>query len=256
MNELYYDQVLIGDSLAALAIAYYEGIPIIVTEQEFAPYYHKIGEKTKEYIWQELAMRLSLAGLMPFSDKVGRIQMKEDSVEVYGIRPYMVTVYSDNIRDIREEKNARFKEKDSVYEVVDWFFARGCQPHEHDVLYSDDDFVKEIKFFPSKRGVGNKNKDLIAISYMTKEQLEDPDYSETYVFLKTRNMMKEAGIRGPKNGIDNGIQKYLSLKIEHEERQIFPVNDFDDITLNKLKGKKPTNKELIKFEGLFGELEI
>ena len=67
-------------------------------------------------------------------------------------------------------------------------------------------------------------KDLAAISYLTDEQLADFDYSDTMVKFKVTKMMKEAGIRGARNGRDvNNPEryKYYAVKVEPAERQVF-----------------------------------
>ncbi len=66
-------------------------------------------------------------------------------------------------------------------------------------------------------------KDLAAISYLTDEQLADFNYSDTMVKFKVTKMMKEAGIRGARNGRDvNNPEryKYYAVKVEPAERQI------------------------------------
>ena len=61
------------------------------------------------------------------------------------------------------------------------------------------------------------------MSYLNKKQLEDFNYSDTYVKFKVKNLMKENGIRGPKNGRrwdDPTKWAHHSIKVEPHKREI------------------------------------
>ena len=113
--------------------------------------------------------------------------------------------------------------------VLDWISVRRGGNHPYDyILDEDSKFVRKLVFYPSHRIMGKRStvKDACAMSIMTERQLKDLDYSETYVFLKARDMMKNAGIKGAKNGTQayNGKPAYLSVKIEVAEREVFPLH--------------------------------
>ena len=94
--------------------------------------------------------------------------------------------------------------------------------------------MKEIFFYPSDRIDGNHDKkDLVAISYLTKEELRDIDFSEIYVNFKVKALMKSAGIKGRRNGRDvNNLERIIhrAIKIEHAQREVEPLvkNDYED----------------------------
>ena len=71
-------------------------------------------------------------------------------------------------------------------------------------------------------------KDLFAESFLTNEEIKDFSYSDTMVKFKVLGMMKEAGIRGSRNGKNSLYPerstvpyKYYAVKIEPSERQIY-----------------------------------
>ena len=82
-----------------------------------------------------------------------------------------------------------------------------------------------IKFFfiPSDRLDGNSDlKDAVSISYLTEAQLDEFDYSDISARFKTLYMMKQAGIRGTRNGRDMRDKtkfKYYAVKIENRLRE-------------------------------------
>ena len=123
---------------------------------------------------------------------------------------------------------------------MDWFNVRAGACHGHEIIESDSHFVNKIRFYPSERIDGRHDKkDLVAFSYLDEEQVDDLEYSETFVRLKVLDMMSVAGIHGVKNGInpDTGVQKYRSLKIESASR--------DKINLSR---PQYSDTDSIKFE--------
>jgi len=113
--------------------------------------------------------------------------------------------------------------------VLDWFNVRSGMEHEHELFETESDFIGTIHFYPSDRfGEQKKNrirKDLVAVSYLDQQQINDFDYSDTMARFKILDMMKKAGIKGARNGRDTynpNIYRYYSVKIEPTERQIIP----------------------------------
>ena len=96
--------------------------------------------------------------------------------------------------------------------------------HEYDLIYDKADFVNELIFYPSERIDGEHNlKDVVGVSYLSKEQLDDFEYSDINARFKTLYMMKQAGIKGARNGRDMKDKtkyKYYSVKLETVSRDI------------------------------------
>ena len=92
--------------------------------------------------------------------------------------------------------------------------------HDIEFLKDDDYLVKELRFYPSQRANVRGTKDAVAISYVKSSEVFDVECSEGYVTLKTRSMMKAAGIRGTSNGFTPaGRRVFGPIKIEHLHRQ-------------------------------------
>ena len=113
--------------------------------------------------------------------------------------------------------------------VLDWISVRRGGNHPYDYIEDEDSkFVKKLVFYPSERITGKRStiKDACSVSILTDRQLRSLDYSETYVFLKARDMMKKAGLKGSRNGTQayNGKPAYLSLKIAVNDREVFPLH--------------------------------
>ena len=126
------------------------------------------------------------------------------------------------------------KKQMDEYIVIDWVDVKSGMIHSYDYMETEDNFIKEIYFYPSLRidGASDK-KDLVALSYMNKEDLNDFDYADTMAKFKILKLMKEAGIRGARNGRDqNNPEKYkhYAVKIHPRKREIrkLCLDHYDD----------------------------
>ena len=220
--ELTFDKVVVGGSLSALKFALTEQLPIIIYKTK-SPHRFTEGYVLGEY--ERLCFSLSVAGLVPFSNKVESIRYQDEG-------PLRVTIKNSFLFKIHFSKLLIFDvegveglpmaegKTSELYEVVDWFDVRSGMTHEHDRIDSTSDFVKCIHFYPTERLDGHHpdKKDAAAISYMTEEQLGEFGWSETYARLKVMEMMKEAGIKGQSCGSSN-----YALRVESSFREVFPL---------------------------------
>ena len=106
---------------------------------------------------------------------------------------------------------------------MDWINVRSGLRHEHRRIESTSDFANCILFYPSERidgSTASNLKDAVVISSMTEGQILDSNYSPFYVRMRAAEMMKEAGIRGPKNGGGANGQRYRPLVLENHKREV------------------------------------
>lgn len=243
-HEYYHETIVIGGGLSALLYSYYNNFPCIFVEsdvpfrfdafdgQETLPPLGLEDDPNKSLVWQRLMATLSLAGLVPMSDKAASISIQDNKLKAITNNSRLgrfefgkLVVFDDkNIKGLPPIR----KQKIGKCRVVDWFDVRSGMEHNHDLLQTKDDFIKEVIFYPSDRfgnqTSGRLRKDLVAISHLDEDKLNDFDYSDTMAKFKITQMMKDAGIKGARNGRDTknpNIYRYYSPKIESTERQIF-----------------------------------
>ena len=184
----------------------------------------------KSELWKRLCYSLSLSGLMPLSNNASSMRVEGDLLKVYVSNTKMIKLKfsqlnifdGDNIEGLIDYSD------DTLYQVIDWIDVRSGMVHKYDRIETTSSFVNCIHFYPSERIEGNHDKkDLVAVSYLTKEQLNDINYSDTYVRFKTRNIMKELGVRGKRNGKNPNYPhsskapyRYVSLTLENNKREI------------------------------------
>ena len=192
----------------------------------------KLVGPSKLEIWEYLIFSLSLAGLLPVHNLVSSIRIEgDDTLKVSTSNSRMIRFEFKKLRIFDDENiyGLDTGPEDSKYKVVDWVNVRSGTKHEYDCFETEDNFVKEVYFHPSQRmggGANDKRKDLVSVSYLNKDQIEDFNYSDTYVKFKVKNLMEEAGIKGARNGryvADPDKYAYHSIKIEPIKREIIKL---------------------------------
>ncbi len=243
MKDFIYERnkVVIGSSLESLLYAYKTNSAIFIKEPS-VPFEFIKAEQDFSFlgfdqcpmlinVWNRLYILLSMGGLLlnPFDMQNWRQE-----------RNKLIMITPQNNRVVVRSRNFKtFDEPTDMYYVYDWFDVKSGGKHDLDLLEnSEDDFIKKIIFFKSRRPNINRTKDAVAISVMSDKILNDVDYSEGIARLKTLDIMKKAGMRGTKNGVNKrGTPLYYALKIEHSYRE----------TQNILKPSK-TMKQVLKMK--------
>lgn len=263
------DEVVVGHSLAALAYAYLNDAVLVNNKPEFTPFPFDFFEPSrdlglfmidpvvytmrtnradktvghpKQDLWRRLLFTLSIAGKLPFSEKVRtlRIDPEASTIKVitsgnaaveYGYQNVRI-FDDDNIQGIVPEENL----EPQHFKVLDWFDVKTGCCHEYDYLYGDGScLVQEVYFYGSERFAARNHsyKDLVAVSRLSRSQLSDISYSDVAVRFKVLQMMKSLGLRGARNGRDPknpNKYKYYAVRIKPDRREVFPIkqNKYSD----------------------------
>jgi hypothetical protein len=225
------DNIVIGGNLKALQFALKKGYPIVYKELELPFEFDYIDDTlTKRDYLEYMAFLLSVAGLNYFGDKIENIVVNGNNVKVSGKRAWLWEMECGNVYDFRTDPDTY----DGLYQVVDWINVRSIGLHSTKQLDDEgDNFVRKILFFPSQRqnisklfyqsdnDYGKIPKDLVSLSFLTKQQLEEESYSEVYSRLKTLQMLKDSGLKGKKVGFSStGKPSTAPIKLEFDRREI------------------------------------
>ena len=246
-----YDTIVIGGGLNAKVYAYYSKCPCICGNN-VAPFRFDMLQKevvqglsgqNKNTLqsWETLNFILGSSGQLPMGDKASSLNIRGNILKVTTLDSRLAR-FEFNKLVIFDDKNVYglplIKEKKvGKSRVLDWFDVRSGMEHEHDLLKTKDEFIREVIFYPSDRfgnqASGRIRKDLVAISYLDETQVRDFEYSDTMARFKILQMMKDAGIKGARNGRDVNnpeVYKYYSPKIEATQREIIPdvTNYYED----------------------------
>ena len=229
--HFHFDKVVVGGNLSAFLYSYENNLPLIINKL-YCP--HLFEPKEKE-LWNKLYFLLSLSGLNILGDKTNNIRINDKELSITTNDSKVIKAKFNKLIIFNDDSTfglpVPVKEKDKFI-VLDWMVTKSCTKHKKDHIPTDDDFVKDIYFYPTKRLDGNHLdiKDLVAVSFLTKKQLQNFDYSDTYARFKTENILKGNGITGSKNGFQNGKQINYSLKLEVMKREIrkLEMNLYED----------------------------
>jgi len=224
------DTVVVGGNLQSLLTGVLENAPVVFANPTPPDRFKKLpgSPKTQLELWERLVFFMGMRGLIPFSDLCQTVRIIDERLDITtnryrksSMRFKNLIIYDD--RQIKGLPPAVKEEKDKNL-VIDWVNVRSGCTHDLDELSSVDAFVNKVYFYPTERSDNKSFKDLAAISYLTDEELEDFDFSDTMVKFKVQKMMKEAGIRGARNGRDvNNPEryKYYAIKAEPAQREVF-----------------------------------
>ena len=258
-----YGKIAIGCSLSSALYCFYNQIPMIYVERRkvhpfefFKPdtdlsllkieplrYDLKMSDEgvatfgpSKRQVYEKIMVLLSLSGLVPFSNLAKSVHIEKKHLKiiternrVYEVAYEELIVFDDT--NISGLSSILKDNKDEKTQVLDWFEINQGSNTPLDYIKTDDNFVKDIFLYKSKRpDVKPGVKDLVAIPYMTPNEAKyDYQNSDTYARFKILKTMKEAGVKGPKNGKNPNYPdrspepfKWLSPKITFVTREIVP----------------------------------
>ena len=256
-NHTYeYKNLVLGNRLNAVMYAFLNNYPLLLNEYEpplpFELFPHRTNLRafgvneaeinlttpegverfgnSKLELWKRLCYSLSLAGLMPLSNSASPMRIEDDLLKVYISNTKFIKFKFSQLH-VFEGCNIEGLVSypgNKTYQVIDWINVRSGMVHDYDRIKTDSSFVNCIYFYPSTRIEGNHDKkDLVSISYLTEEQLNDINYSDTYVRFKTKGIMKDNGIMGKRNGKNPNYPhssqqpyKHISLNLENYRREV------------------------------------
>ena len=222
------NKVVLGSSIAALSFAYDNNLPFIATR--FIPP-HRF-QPEKQELWRKLLFSLSLSNNNLLADKIQSVTVEDDHLRIITKGRTRVLLYF-NLLYVFDDHNvigfgAPTGVTQDLYEVLDWCnITSGMRQEIERIDDEESNFIQHLLLYVSDRIHGNHpdKKDVVGFSYLTKDQLSDIMYSETYARLKILSMMKAKGCRGKKSG-----KTRYALKIESDRRDIYNLgrNIYED----------------------------
>ena len=265
------DKLVIGSTIEALTYSYLNNLPFVCSrlnaphrfdyfdpEIDLSVFGVKNDLSYPQFaLWEKLFFYLSVAGMCPLAGKAHSLRIENNILKATTPKARMAKIHFNELIVFDDKSVLGLgvpQIENKKYKVYDWFDVRSGMKHEHDRLEDNEDFVNHIIFYPSDRVEGTHNfRDAVAVSYLTKQQLDDFEYSDINARFKTLYMMKQAGIRGARNGrdvLDKTKFKYYSVKIENVKREIIePKNiyeSFDNIIFNYDSFSDIINKNPLK----------
>ena len=220
-HEYEYDEVVVGNNLAAIFYSYLNYLPLIFKEKNPPHFYERFEvdfpldkllltnpETTlntpagqiamgtdKLQIYDRLLFVLSLAGKIPISDKIEKIRLEENTLKVTTQRAKSIKIKFNKLHVFGPEliqnleKSASEKRKHLVQDK----FRIVLEEHDYDLIKVGDDFVYEIFFYANENI--KKRKEIVVTSFLDEAELLKFDYSLIPLKYKLRSIFEKSGIK-------------------------------------------------------------
>ncbi len=245
LNHIYeYDTVVVGSDVRSLLYAYSKELPIVLVNHRI-PYIFEYAEldwdlshfglentPTKlltskgeqkifgqriEYIWNYLLLAQGMRGRNLFGGLVEEVRIDKDILKVMTYRRYYKIRFSNLVifehKDVHGILADSKRKRNNKYKVLDWIAIKKSASYKTQYIETDDFFISEI--------FRDGNYRSMAVSHLTKAQINSGDFSGAYLQLRLRDVFEEAGILG--RWKDRKFRKLIQCI--PEEREILIVKD-------------------------------
>jgi len=247
--------IVIGSGLPAVLFAYLNDYTLLSPSHRGPFRFDELPEdvdvervniptRNKRVIWSTLLFELAMKGLSPYGKDINSVRISENNISVT-IRESSVIknkfdncfIFDPEIVQVQADVIDQHPIRQARYRVLDWMNVRSGMVHPFDRIEGTTPFVNCIHFYPSERIDGEHDKkDLVSVSYLTREQMNSYEFSDTYARFSVIDKMKKAGIRGARNGRDMknpNKYKYYSVKAETARRLVRPLHSEISYTPSK-----------------------
>jgi len=220
-----HENIVIGHTLPALAFSFINNYPIIInTALNTSPFDYCPPELnlsafgiqneitqvsmpegsvnrgvSKLNVEAAIVLHLSVAGLMLNSVPLTNIKVGNDSLECFSnARKYSFAHKKLHLFSSENISGLKIKKENVTYKVYDKINLKHFNNDERiGYIQGDDDFVKEILIYPSQRNGAKKTDiDLLCKSFLSKEQINMFEFSDTMCRMKVGGLFKEKGLKG------------------------------------------------------------
>lgn len=222
------DKIVIGASLEALLCAFYNKIKLLYTRSLQPDEYDIIEDyglgSNRHDIWSKHMYQLSIAGYVPFANKIKHIRyVDKNTIKVITHEESVITVKYNELY-VFDDYNfldlpPSIKKTNEEVRVIDWFKLVEGSLQGIENKFSRDKFMNEIH-------IDKKiDSDLCVISY-----IKDPEivnYPESLCRIKTESLLST---------------KKNDIVLEHVKRELYPLGrevyeDFDNVIFSYAEEK-------------------
>jgi hypothetical protein len=235
---VFLENVVIGHSVESVLYAYLNGHYHIQSAPNL-PYFFEeyndfalFGTTNKKQIWQKIKLHLGLLAKGLDYQDVKQIRIEDKTISLFGdnllCRFEFERCYIFETLNVVHE-NKIIEHFENSYMVVDDFKVSrmGRNTTHIDPVQTSDNLLNQAYFYNSMRIDGAKwVTDVVTVSNLRQEQLQDFDYSDTIVLFKLRKLIKDMGFKGlkEKGKYKNGTDIYKKPTVQHIKRYVIPID--------------------------------
>ena len=249
-------KITIGSSIESLVYAFLNDTYYLPTSQIGPLFYEKINYKflksdRADFTWSRLHLFLSLSGKLLNYEKISNIKVTENLLKIasdQGTYKYSFnTCYIFEPTGIQLDNEIK-KEITTIYDVYDDFEISNLGgKHKYlEPKISEDSLAKQIHYYVSDRVDGaDYVTDCVVQSCLTKEEINDVEYSDSLVRFAVSRHLTSIGIHGNfMNMYKNGSPKYRKPKIIHNKRIVLEREQNEYFDSESIKFLRLSFKEI------------
>jgi len=247
-----YDNIVVGSSFEAVLYAFVNNYPIIYSNYDIPFRFDYIDHNVdlsylkivntpsliktasddivvgipKVLLWERMLFLLSLDSKAPLSNLCNSLRRTNSKIICSNEYSKIAEINFNNCYYFYDDNSSGFVNEKTLasdkYICYDWVAINRGGKQEIDLIETNDNFTKEMWFYPSDRIDGRTAiKDVCVVSLLTKEQINDFNHSETMARFKLVHEMEKRGMKGPSNGYGpNGKLKYYKIRATSINRSI------------------------------------
>tara|TARA_B100000427_G_C15474952_1_gene580327 strand:- start:299 stop:1087 length:789 start_codon:yes stop_codon:yes gene_type:complete len=226
------EEITIGSTIESAAYSLVNNTYFLPTLQ-FGPLFYEtvdfkfLQRPEKDYYWSRILLKLSLQGKLLTSNHPKNIKIEGDKIRFNSgdqIKKYCFKkCYIFDSTGVKLE-NKILKPMKTLFRVYDDFELSNLGGKHKTIKpkVSNHDLAKEIHFYISDRVDGaNYVTDCVAESLLTKEQLNDFEFSDSMVRFAVMRHLTSLGIHGNfMNLYKSGKPKFRKPKVVHRKRLV------------------------------------
>lgn len=196
-----------------------------------------LGSNRGDYSWSRIMTIMGLESRLLNYPNLKSIRLEEDTIKISsptGVKRYKFgscKVFDTTLINLTNEI---LEHRPSIYRVYDDFEISGLGGKRKYIQpkVTDEELATEIHYYISSRVHGAKYiTDCVVESNLTRNQLNDFNYSDTMVRFSIARHLESIGIKGKLCGVyKSGKQKFRSPTILHKKRILFETekNIYED----------------------------
>ena len=229
------DEVIVGRDVTSLLKCYMDETPIVLSchqqptvdlKFENQVTIEQLQTKSHSEAWSMLKFLCGMRGLIVNPHDLEYVRIEGDTLKSKGVSVQFKKchIFPDSVIKTDLKQSAILNQ--NLYRIVDFMRLKFCDASNLDPIFPKGSFISRIE--------STGKKEMYAVSYLTKEQLTNFDYSDTMVrFITQKLLVDREGVHRPL--IHKGGHVRRIPKLEVTDRVVVPMEETVYSSTKKIK---------------------
>tara|TARA_R100000458_G_scaffold52511_1_gene54067 strand:- start:311 stop:1114 length:804 start_codon:yes stop_codon:yes gene_type:complete len=227
------DDLVIGSTSSAFQFCFDNSFHILLSEHK--KYFFFDGEVGD--VKKQLCSSLYVQGRVINHDPALSISIEDDVLSYFnGYKTKKIKFKNLYIFDFINVDCEGFvvEDKTTFYKVLDWVTFKTGGKHDRADLNIGERLLYNVHFFQNPL-MSKGFKDAVIVSYMGEDEINDPDLSDSLMFLKFKQVLEEHGFKGKINRYEGERVFHLKPKFEIKKREKIEISRYKVQTPQNIK---------------------